>query len=126
MRIETFINAIEDYNRDTTDKIAYYENEFLSSDGIHDREPDLFEIKLTDKYLILSCTNNHYRLLKMDLKTGKFELNIESNVTNRLDIGVNPILKIVAEFLTTEFDDMDIDWYLKNNDYYYPMGYWED
>ncbi len=126
MRIETFLNAIEDYNINTTNKIVYYENEFISSSVTDDREPDLFEIKLTDRYLILDCTNNHYRLLKMDLKTGEFELNLESNVTNRLDIGVNPILEIVTDFLTTEFEDMDIDWYLKNNDYYYPMGYWED
>ena len=126
MRIETFIEAIEDYNRDITEKIVHYQNEFLSSDEIYDREPDEFEINLNEKYLILNCTNNHYRLLKFDLKTGEFELNLESDLNNVYNTGINPILEVVTDFLTTKLEDMDIDWYLKNNNYYYPMGYWED
>lgn len=82
-------------------------------------------------YMLVNCNSdnyhaNNYTLLKFNLKTGEFELNIDSDLTNVYEIGVNPILGIVYRFLTTGYDYMEIDEYLENRKSFNKSVHWED
>ena len=131
MTIKDFIREIGNYNVEAEDAINKRGDTSFYNGEDYSREPDKFDIEFMGDYMLVNCNSdnyyaNQYTLLKFNLKTGEFELNMDSDLTNVYEIGVNPILYIVYRFLTTRYDCMEIDEYLGDRKFFDKHVHWED
>lgn len=131
MTIKDFIREVGNYNVEAEEAINKRSDTSFYNGEDYSREPEKFDIEFMGDYMLVNCNSdnyhaNNYTLLKFNLKTGEFELNIDSDLTNVYEIGVNPILGIVYRFLTTGYDYMEIDEYLENRKSFNKSVHWED
>lgn len=131
MTIKDFIREIGNYNVEAADAISQRSDTSFYYGEDYSRNPDKFDIEFMGDYMLVNCNSgsyykNNYILLKFNLKTGEFELNMDSDLKNVYEIGVNPILYIVCRFLTTGYDYMEIDEYLENRKSSNKHVHWED
>lgn len=131
MTIKDFIREVGNYNVEAEEAINKRSDTSFYNGEDYSREPDKFDIEFMGDYMLVNYNSgsyykNNYILLKFNLKTGEFELNMNSDLTNVYEMGVNPILHILYTFLTTGYDYMEINEYLGNRKYSNKHVRWED